>query len=861
VGEGEERMPLYQTRTIAGILEPVAQQVSKLIILHEEGEDGNSMPDLQTPVQAVSKAVANLVRVGRDTINSSQDLKMKSEMPKSLAAIEKASDFLMEASSSLKSDPYSQGGRDRLIEGSRGILQGTTAMLISFDASQVRKLCRDCKKVLDYLAISEVIETMEDLVQFVKDLSPCLSKVSHDVEGRQKDLLNPSQRESLGQHLEQIKTLAPILICSMKIFIQILNQEGKGTDEAIENRNYLAKRMTDEISEVMRILEESAQTDNSGKIVNGMNGLNLTDLTFHEVTKKIGQLLGGSGDAGACHQLVNHLVQLGYKVSEGFDGQTRTELLEAGNELDRVNHQLGSNLSSQGSRQTLNAAVQRLEERVNQAVINRIIQDMADITTPLKQFTDAVLAQEAAARKKEMVEQRGQALKQFSSRLSRTANIVASANARTKRRSESLLHLSSQVQNLTPQLVNAGTIKMTYPENKAADENFENLRKQYATGVQRIRDESDESIDIRTFLRQTEEHIRRSVATCEEGVGSRQSQVIVESTTLAARLSNRLLMALARESENSEDVSLKKQVNQAADKLKSVIAPFVESSKTMAINISDQGRQARWRTASASLLEMVKEVAKLFSDLNMYGFDSTDNASQPRSNPAGNGGVSIPILVDNAPFQEQAAPPRPPLPQDFQAPPRPPLPDTDDEDGIFTSEPGSHRPIHMAAHGLYQEVKQWDHTDNEIIAAAKKIAYLMAHLSELIRGGKGTKRELIACAKALADASERITELAKELARHCTDKKIRTNLLQVCEKIPTLGTQLRVLSTVKATMMGQNMDSEEDQEAMDMLVFNAQKLNNAVKETVRAAEAASIRVRSDAGFKLKWVRKQPWFHQ
>ena len=59
-------------------------------------------------------------------------------------------------------------------------------MLLSFDASQVRKICRDCKKVLDYLAISEVIETMEDLVQFVKDLSPCLSKVSHDVEARQQ---------------------------------------------------------------------------------------------------------------------------------------------------------------------------------------------------------------------------------------------------------------------------------------------------------------------------------------------------------------------------------------------------------------------------------------------------------------------------------------------------------------------------------------------------------------------------------------------------------------------------------------------------------------------------------------------------
>ena len=74
--------------------------------------------------------------------------------------------------------------------------------------------------------------------------------MSHDVEARQQDLLSPQTREQLGGHLEQIKTLAPILICSMKIFIQILNQQGTGTDEAIANRNYLAGRMHDEISEV-----------------------------------------------------------------------------------------------------------------------------------------------------------------------------------------------------------------------------------------------------------------------------------------------------------------------------------------------------------------------------------------------------------------------------------------------------------------------------------------------------------------------------------------------------------------------------------------------------------------------------------
>lgn len=38
-------------------------QVSRLVILHEEAEDGNAMPDLERPVMAVSRAVTNLVKV------------------------------------------------------------------------------------------------------------------------------------------------------------------------------------------------------------------------------------------------------------------------------------------------------------------------------------------------------------------------------------------------------------------------------------------------------------------------------------------------------------------------------------------------------------------------------------------------------------------------------------------------------------------------------------------------------------------------------------------------------------------------------------------------------------------------------
>ncbi len=79
----------------------------------------------------------------------------------------------------------------------------------------------------------------------------------------------------------------------------------------------------------------------------------------------------------------------------------------------------------------------------------------------------------------------------------------------------------------------------------------------------------------------------------------------------------------------------------------------------------------------------------------------------------------------------------------------------------------------MAAHDLHQEVRQWSSKENEIIAAAKRMAIHMARLSALC-GGQGTKKDLIACAKLIAESSEEVTRLAKDQAKLCTDKRMRT---------------------------------------------------------------------------------------
>ena len=103
----------------------------------------------------------------------------------------------------------------------------------------------------------------------------------------------------------------------------------------------------------------------------------------------------------------------------------------------------------------------------------------------------------------------------------------------------------------------------------------------------------------------------------------------------------------------------------------------------------------------------------------------------------------------------------------------------------------------MAAHDLHQEVKQWSSKDNDIIAAAKKMALLMARLSQLVQEDSGSKKDLIACAKSIAESSEDVTRIAKELAKECTDKRMRTvirKLKYLSRSLYSIGLRVRLLA-------------------------------------------------------------------
>ncbi|KAL5006317.1 hypothetical protein ScPMuIL_015123 [Solemya velum] len=991
-------MPVFHTKTIESILEPVAQQVSKLVILHEEAEDGNAMPDLARPVQGVKLAVDNLVRVGYETINSSEDQILKQDMPPALSRVEEASHLLLQASELLRVDPFSAPARKKLIEGSRGILQGTSALLLAFDESEVRKIIRVCKNVLEYLAITEVVERMEDLVTYVKNLSPVLTKMTKEVDVREKELTHHVHRDMLIRSLDQVKTLTPVLISGIKVYITA-KQSGAGIRESQTNRDYVVHKMSDEIYEIIRVLQlttydeeewdaddlavmKKAQSTIQQKMKGGQDWLadpsalvgSAGDKALHQILEEARKVadrctnphdrdliqkcsgdiesmvdvlselrqqgqgnspqaisLGreiqqkmrdlenmvhnaimntersgirrpaptvegkveqaqrwlqnpGYDDKGLGEQATRMVIAEGRHVAQSCTGPQRSELLRNCDEAEIFCNQLtdlvrrgqGDGPQAKAVAHHLSDKLRGLKTKIQDALLNQVAEDFIDISTPLKQLTEASITPLGTPHREENFDDKSRNFQAHSARLADTANMVATAGGcRNKRTVEDIFKASRQVGDLAPQVSTAARILFANPSNQAAAEHFELLKKQWTDQMEHLRGLVDEAVDTAALIKAEEEGILRDTERVEEGIRASDSPKIVQNASNVARRANRVLQVAQQEAENSEDPVFVDSVSSAAENLKRSMyssrnLPGNDNLITLISRINNPSfftslvQQKLTVTTPIVVVIIGWTVSILFSSCITAPLRQERQPFQQSAPFPPHVHVHVPPPRPVSPPQEfgyysdkAETPPRPPLPQDT-TPPRPPPPETDDEDDAAFPIPQANQPIMMAAHALHMEAKQWSSKDNEIIAAAKRMALLMAKLSQLVRGEGGTKKDLIATAKGIAEASEEVTRLAKKLAAECTDKKMRTNLLQVCERIPTIGTQLKILSTVKATMLGAQ-GSEEDQEATEMLVGNAQNLMQAVKETVRAAEAASIKIRVDSGYTIRWLRKNPWY--
>ncbi|XP_016381361.1 vinculin-like [Sinocyclocheilus rhinocerous] len=945
-------MPVFHTKTIESILEPVAQQISHLVIMHEEGEvDGKAIPDLTAPVAAVQAAVSNLVRVGKETVQTTEDAIMRRDMPPAFIKVENACTKLVQAAQMLKADPYSVQARDYLIDGSRGILSGTSDLLLTFDEAEVRKIIRVCKGILEYLTVAEVVESMEDLITYTKNLGPGMTKMAKMIDERQQELTHQEHRVMLVNSMNTVKELLPVLISGIKIFVTTRTSQGKGVEEALKNRNFTVEKMSAEINEIIRVLQLTSWDEDAwaSKDTEAMKrALALIDSKMAQAKNwlrdphsqpgdpgeqairqildeagKVGELCAGKerrdivGTAKTLGQLTEQVSELrargqgaspvamqkAQQVSQGLDvltgkvenaarkleamtgskqaiakrtdaaqswladphggpegegnirallGEARkiADLCEDPKEREDILRSMGeiagltaklSELKKAGKGDTPEAralakqiatALQNLQSKTSKAVANTrpakaavhlegkmeqaqrwidnsslddsgvgqaairglvaegrrlanalpasqrqgLLGKCEEVEHLMGQLAELAvrgegdgpqaraIAQQLQDTLKcvcdQVFEERAANFENHSGRLGATAEKAAAVGTANKSTVEGIQTAVKSARDLTPQVVSAARILLKNPGNQAAYEHFETMKNQWIDNVEKMTGLVDEAIDTRSLLYASEEAIKKDLDKCQVAMANHQPQMLVAGATSIARRANRILLVAKREVENSEDPKFRETVKAASDELSRTISPMVMDAKAVAANIQDHGLQRGFLDSGYKILGAVAKVQEAFQP------------QEPDFPPP-------PPDLEHLQISDNAAPPKPPLPEGEVPPPRPPPPEEKDEEfpeqqaGEMVSEP-----MMVAARQLHDEARKWSSKGNDIIGAAKRMALLMAEMSRLVRGASGNKRALIQCAKDIAKASDEVTLLAKEVAKQCTDKRIRTNLLQ-----------------------------------------------------------------------------------
>ncbi|XP_028412831.1 uncharacterized protein LOC114535726 isoform X1 [Dendronephthya gigantea] len=144
--------------------------------------------------------------------------------------------------------------------------------------------------------------------------------------------------------------------------------------------------------------------------------------------------------------------------------------------------------------------------------------------------------------------------------------------------------------------------------------------------------------------------------------------------------------------------------------------------------------------------------------------------------------------------------------------------------------------IFRAAAQLRDEADKWEDENNDFVRVAKSLSHHMFTLAEMAKKRSRLKDNsaMIEMSKNIADDCQVIWEFATIIAEHCTDARSAQEILRSAESIPTLGTQLSIISSVKSA-------TPQDKSADNILVRNSQNLMDAVVCTLRVIEGATVK--------------------
>nr|A0A3B6UES5.1 RecName: Full=Vinculin [Oscarella pearsei]AYN71345.1 vinculin [Oscarella pearsei]6BFI_A Chain A, VIN1 [Oscarella pearsei]6BFI_B Chain B, VIN1 [Oscarella pearsei] len=835
-------MPVkFHTKTLESVIDPVAQQVGQLVLFHEQAESGLLKEDLTPLVQGVGIAVTNLVQVAASMVETSNDEDFKAELPPSMQEVQQAAVFLSDAARLLKADQGSPEGKRKLLDGARGVINGMSDLLMCADRSEVRKMVKVCRSVQEYLDVAKVIDVEADLATFLQNLTPGMTSMMKVVEQRHPELTNLAHAQMLKSELGTVREQIPILISSIRVCCLVIVKDGSsGMKDAAFGRDYVIQKLFIAIEEIIRVLQLTTTFEEEE--VGGAGAASAASLAhmFHQAQDAL-----ASGDISrSTLDAVRKCISEGRRVAAlAATDETRAKLLAAADELDQILKEL-EELQAKGlgdSRQARALAhaaavkLQELEQEIRKALAERVATDFVNVGGPIKALEDAALASPSDPNRQANFAQKAKEFEAHTARLADTAELVASSGGCSDAVAAELRKEAAKLRDISTAVVPAARVVLENPGNQAAKDYLRTVKEKWLEAAESMGRSVDGVIDSLEFMKVSEARIQADVKEAKRiALAEEDSMKLIAKASSVARQANRVIQVAKVEADNSENPEFVAKLSSASESLAKSISPMVIEAKAVVTSPQNKDIQRKFCSSADKVVEGVAAVRSVIED----------NWVPPRP--------PLPELEEEEEPPELPPPPEDPaslLPAEMQEAEemlRAPLP------------PKDQNPIHHAAASVFREADQWDEKGNDLISLVKQMARKMAMMSKYTRGESGevrSKADLIRMAKEIALNAQELLKLARQIANACMDKRAKTNLLQLLDRIPTISTQLKILATVKATSMGGG-DARADADATDMLVGNAENLMRTVKDVIRASEAACIRLRPDSPIaSILWRKK------
>ncbi|ORX60207.1 Vinculin/alpha-catenin [Piromyces finnis] len=842
------------TATTKQVISPIADIVSQLIVRNAEAEQNNSaMEDISEYATVVVAQIQNFSNVVMDIISSQgSDEKLKIEMNDGNLIVQKAAEDMLSSAKHLKEDPCSKEGRRLLVDATKGILDGVTALLNSYDDYNVRKIVLLCEDLITYYEKCRDNTDTAKIIDAIKIASRYSVKLASLSTQRIAEFLSENLKKELQDAIDLLTKTSTLLISSCKAYIQ--NPQKEATINGFHDVCDTLIHATNEIKRIVQINEvDDTSVVKMGEISSIINAMENDERDMIKCIEK--KDIQGFNTAQADYDkkskdFIKEASDIVDKIEDENEKNKLQDLIESvrtsTNSVDVMgskcilqkfdDQRANADLKNQIKYNT--ACAKYINGELNRQLMSSMAKTCDDISNKEDETTSfgnaymkatsgqGQLQKEDIDRLSHSIDKLNDDYKTMNNKVSSEHDAMINENIEKKK---------ENVDRMKHILLNALQATSENPDEPNLKKNLDNVASVWTDQVQGLK----KSLIVEPGLFTTQELLNNTMGTFArcmkklETEGDNLSDEEVEKLNKEALAAAKQFIEVAKyEMNNTEDeayrMELLKEINEVEKILPILSQPYHASNKT-------------------DLLGAVRKLGDILGSLNgimKLKLPQNNSILEPPTPPVIE---EKPIIISQnvipqsqtvqcnvtmahtpAPVQATIIEPEPePEPEEDDQPEIEPLP----------QEEASQFPIKAAGRELKLEAAQWYGSKNDIITKVNIVAQKMEELS-LIHSKLTTnpiaKKEMIQKALEITQVTNSLLKDCKELAELCTDKRLKMQLLNTVERLNTLSQQLRVVTAVKAS-------NPRDLDTDNQLFSCATNLTETMKRLLRDSEAASVR--------------------